>query len=119
MSEETGSAPKAIGEPKGPPLAHRKIQVIAVAVLLAGMFLYDMGNKQFGWPPFHAVGLAVNAGVVYAVLLHVYPLAAIAISLIMLLLASFIGDTGYWLSGISVIVYFLTAFEPRKKTSAP
>ncbi len=112
MSEKNKDQPEELQEP---PLAHRKIHVVAAAALLAGFFFYDIGVAKLGWTPFLSVGLAINAGGVYATLLYVYPLVAIGVSLFLLLAASFVGDIGYWLSGISVIVYFLTAFRPKKK----
>ncbi|OHC74916.1 MAG: hypothetical protein A3G18_01150 [Rhodospirillales bacterium RIFCSPLOWO2_12_FULL_58_28] len=98
-----------------PPLVHKKLQVVAVAALLAAPFIYDSGVKQLGWTPFMAVGLAINAGFVFAVLLHSFPLVIVGISMFLLLMASFVGDIGYWLSVIAVVVYFLTAFRPMKK----
>lgn len=119
MSEKNEKPPEELQEPpeelQEPPLAHRKIHVVGVAALLAGFFFYDVGVTKLGWTPFLSVGLAINAGGVYAVLLYVYPLVAIGVSLFLLLAAIFFGDIGYWLSGISVIVYFLTAFRSKKK----
>lgn len=98
-----------------PPLIRKKLQVVAVAALLAAPFIYDSGIKQLGWTPFMSVGLAINAGVVFAVLLHTFPLVIVGVSMFLLLMAGWVGDIGYWLSVISVIVYFLIAFRPTKK----
>ena len=50
-----------------PPLVHKKLQVVAMAALLAAPFIYDSAIKQLGWTPFLSVGLAINAGIVFAV----------------------------------------------------
>lgn len=112
-SPEPGPEPPE--ETLEPALVHRKMQVVVIASLMAGLFIYDTGATHLGWPPFWSVGLAINAGVVFSVFLYFFPVLLIVFSLILLLGADFIGDIGYWLTGISTIAYFLTAFRPKKK----
>ncbi len=93
------------------PLAHRKMSVVSAASLLTAFLILRLTLYDMGWPTFLAVGFCINAGFVFGVIIYFYPRVGIAVSVLLILMYGFVGFLGLWLLVISLIVYFLTAFQ--------
>ena len=94
----------------GPPLARFKYPIVAIASLVAAYGFFQIATVS-GWGILGALAFAVGAFVVFGFIQGLLPIA----NLVGLPIASYfiesMGTWGYWLGGISLLVFVLTQFH--------